>query len=62
VDSGQRSCSGEQLATMGAIYTSLSVDSIERCTKSGTRLVGNRMKGQQRLTHTPVAPHGQILH
>jgi hypothetical protein len=61
VDSRQRSCSGEQLAAMGTIYTTLSVGSIEGGADAGTRLVGDCMKCQQRLAHTPVVPRGQIL-
>jgi hypothetical protein len=61
VDSRQRSCSGEQLAAMRTIYTTLSVGSIEGSADAGTRLVGDCMKSHQRLAHTPVVPRGQIL-
>jgi hypothetical protein len=61
VDSRQRSCSGEQLAAVGTIYTTLLAGSIEGGAKPGTRLVSDGMKCQQPLTQTPVAPGGQIL-
>jgi hypothetical protein len=46
---------------MGTIQTTLPVGSTEGGAKSGTCLVSDGMKCQERLAHAPIAPRGQIL-